>query len=58
MDLTPLFTGLDFHRPSFAFSALAKGTLASPHSGPDLSGRRATTTHFASSKMSSSRWPL
>lgn len=47
MDLTPLFTRLDFHWPYFAVSASALD---------QLSGRRSTTTYFTSSKLSLSRW--
>jgi hypothetical protein len=47
MDLTPLFTSLDFHWPDFAISAFALGPL---------SGRRSTTAFFSSSKFSLNRW--
>ena len=47
MDLTPLFTRLDFHWPYVAISAFALDQLY---------GRRSTTTYFSSSKLSLSRW--
>jgi len=47
MDLTPLFTRLDFHWPYVAISASAFG---------QPSGRRSTTIYFTSSKLSLSRW--